>query len=82
MDEIEAFLDECRADPWFQSQPELADRLESVLTNLYFDGEGPEWEATWDQVCAVLKRTSDTPMDRCQALAVVLQGILAPGKTH
>jgi hypothetical protein len=26
--EIEAFVDECRADPWFQSRPELVDRLE------------------------------------------------------
>jgi hypothetical protein len=58
------------------SHPELVDRLESVLTKLYLDGEGPEWEATWDQVCAVLKRTSDTLIDRCQALAVVLQGVI------
>jgi hypothetical protein len=54
MDEIETFLDECRADPWFQSHPELVDRLESVLTKLYLDGEGPEWEAVWDRVCTVL----------------------------
>jgi hypothetical protein len=25
MDEIEAFVDECRADPWFQSHPEVVD---------------------------------------------------------
>jgi hypothetical protein len=47
MDEVEAFLDECRADPWFQGHPEVVDRLESVLTKLYLDGEGPEWEAIW-----------------------------------
>jgi hypothetical protein len=76
MDEIETFLDECRADPWFQSHPELVDRLESVLTKLYLDGEGPEWEAIWDQVCTILKRTNDTPIDRCQALAAVLQGVI------
>jgi hypothetical protein len=76
MDEIETFLDECRADLWFQSHPELVDRLESVLTKLYLDGEGPEWETVWDQVCTVLKRTSDTPIDRCQALAVVLQRVI------
>jgi hypothetical protein len=35
MDEIEAFLDECRADPWFQSHPEVIVRLESVLTKFY-----------------------------------------------
>jgi hypothetical protein len=76
MDEIEAFLGECRADPWFQSHPEVVDGLERVITRFYLDGEGPEWEAIWDQVCTVLKRTSDTPVDRCQAPAVVLQGVI------
>jgi hypothetical protein len=77
MDEIEAFLDECRADPWFQSRPELVGRLESVLTKLYLEGEGLEWEAIWEQVCTVLQRTSHTPVDRCQALALVLQSVIA-----
>jgi hypothetical protein len=75
MDEIDAFLDECRADPWFQSHPEVVDRIESVLTKFYFAGEGPDWQAIWDQVHSVLERTTDTPVDRCQALAVVLQGV-------
>jgi hypothetical protein len=75
MDEIEAFLDECRADPWFHSHPEVVDRLESVLTKFYFAGEGPEWQAIWDQVHAVLERTADTPVERCQALSVVLRGV-------
>jgi hypothetical protein len=75
MDEIEAFLDECRADPWFHSHPEVVDQLESVLTKFYFAGEGPKWQAIWDQVHAVLERKADTPVERCQALAVVLQGV-------
>jgi hypothetical protein len=75
MDEIEAFLDECRADPWFESHPEVVERLESVLTKFYFADEGPEWQAIWDQVRAVLERKTDTPVERCQALAVVLQGV-------
>jgi hypothetical protein len=75
MDEIEAFLDECRADPWFHSHPEVVDRLESVLTKFYFAGEGPEWQAIWDQVHAVPERTADTPVERCQALSVVLRGV-------
>jgi hypothetical protein len=75
MDEIEAFLNECRADPWFQSHPEVVDRLESVLTKFYFAGEGPEWQAIWHQVRAVLGRTTATSVDRCRDLAVVLQGV-------
>jgi hypothetical protein len=81
MDEIEAFLDECRADPWFQGRPELVDRLESVLTELYSAGEDRVWQAIWDQVQAVLERKTDTLVVRCQALAVVLQSVTVSGKT-
>jgi hypothetical protein len=63
-------------DPWFQSHPELIDRLDSVLTKLYLDGEGPEWETIWEQVRTVLERTTNTPLDRCQALAALLQGVV------
>jgi hypothetical protein len=82
MDEIEAFLDECRADPWFQGHPEVVDRLESVLTKFYLAGEGPEWQAIWVQVHAILERFADPPVDRCQALAVVLQDVVASTKPH
>jgi hypothetical protein len=76
MDEIEAFLDECRGDPWLQSHPELVDRLESVLTKILPGGEDPEWQAIWDQLHTIFARTTDTPIDRCQALAVALQGVI------
>jgi hypothetical protein len=33
MDEIEAFIEECHADPWFQGRPDLISRLQSMLTN-------------------------------------------------
>jgi hypothetical protein len=82
MDEIEAFLDECRADAWFQSHPEVVDRLESVLTEFYLAGAGPKWKAIWDQVHAVLERTTEPPVDRCQALAAVLQSVTASGKPN
>jgi hypothetical protein len=72
LDEIETFLDECRADPWLQSHPEVVDRLESVLIKFYLAGEGPEWQSIWDQVHMILERFAETPVDRCQALAVVL----------
>jgi len=82
VDEIEAFVEECRGDPWFQSHPEVVDRLESVLTKFYLAGEGPEWQAIRDQVHAILERFADTPVDRCQALAVVLQDVVASTKPH
>jgi hypothetical protein len=82
MDEIEVFLDECRADTWFQSHPDVVDRLEGVLTNFYLAGEGPEWQAIWDEVRAILERFNETPVDRCQALTVVLQHVVASTKPH
>jgi hypothetical protein len=75
MDEIEAFLDECRADSFLQSHPELVDRLERVLTTFYLSGEGPEWEATWDKVRGVLGSETGTLIDRCEALARALRGV-------
>jgi hypothetical protein len=80
MDEIETFLDECRADPWFQGRPDLVDRIESVLTELYLAGEDREWQAIWDQVQAVLERKTDALVDRCQALAAVLQNVTVSGR--
>jgi hypothetical protein len=72
MNEIETFLGERRADPWFQNHPEVVDRLEGVLKS-YVTGEGAEWRAIWDQALAILERTTDTPVDRCQTLALVLE---------
>ena len=82
MDEIEAFVEECRGDPWFQSHPEVVDRLESVLTKFYLAGEGPKWQAIWDQVHAVLERFNETPVDRCEALAVLLRDVAVSTKPH
>jgi hypothetical protein len=53
----------------------LIDRLESVLTKFYLAGEGPEWQAIWNQLHAILARTTDALIDRCQAIAAVLQGV-------
>jgi hypothetical protein len=52
---------------------EAVDRLEIVLTKFYLAG-GPERQAIWDRVRALLERFTDTPVDQCQALAAVLQG--------
>ncbi len=53
----------------------MIDRIESVLTKFYLTGEDPAWQAVWDQLHSILVRTTDTPVDRCQALAEVLQGV-------
>jgi hypothetical protein len=52
-----------------------------VLTELYLAGEDREWQAIWDQVQAVLERKADALVDRCQALAAVLQSVTVSAKT-
>jgi hypothetical protein len=74
MEEIEAFLDECRADPWFRRRTDAVARLESALKS-YLAAEGAEWQGIWDEVKAILERRTDTPVDRCHTLALVLPGI-------
>jgi hypothetical protein len=71
MDEIEAFIDERRADRWFQNRSQVVDRLESVLKS-YLAGEGAEWRGIWREVKAIIGRRTDTPVERWQTLAFVL----------
>ncbi len=72
------FVEEYRRDPWFQSHPEVVDRLESVLTKFHLRASAP----SGNQVHAIVERFADPPVDRCQALAVVLQDIVASTKPH
>jgi hypothetical protein len=73
MDEIKAFIDECRADRWFRSRSQVIDRLESVLKS-YLAGEVAEWQGIWREVKAIIDRKTDTPVERWQTLALVLPG--------
>ena len=76
MDEIEGFLDECRADPWFCERPTLLGRLEEVLTKSYRAGdESPEWQAICEGVRKILKQKDETLIERCKALVPVLTQI-------
>jgi|HubBroStandDraft_6_1064221.scaffolds.fasta_scaffold1723505_1 hypothetical protein len=81
MDVIEAFLGECRVDLWFLSHPEAVDRLESrvhqISTCMAKDTNGKPSGLRFTGP----RRDNETPVDRCQALGVVLQGFIASGKT-
>jgi hypothetical protein len=76
MDEIEAFLGECRGHAWFESRPEVVDRLENVLKG-YLAGEGAEWQGIWDEVRAILGRRADSraSTDRQLDHAAMLQSL-------
>jgi hypothetical protein len=72
--------DDCRTDARFQNHPDLVDQLEAILSSFYLDGEAPEWQSMWDRIQAVLRRAGDTPVDRFEALAGVLQNVPASRK--
>jgi hypothetical protein len=81
MNEIESFLDECRADPGFRDRPELLDRIEDVLTKFYrASDDNPEWQAIWDRVCEILEQKNEALVERCEALVPVLQQIIGTGQ--
>ena len=81
MNEIESFLDECRADPGFRDRPKLLDRIEDVLTKFHRASDGnPEWQAIWDRVCEILEQKNEALMERCEALVPVLQQIIGTAR--
>jgi hypothetical protein len=81
MNELESFIDECRADPWFRDRPELLDRIEEVLTRFYRASDGnPESQAIWDRVCEILEQKNEALAERCKALVPVLQQITGTGQ--
>jgi hypothetical protein len=66
MNEIESFLDECRADPWFRDRPEFLDRVEEVLTKFYrASDDNPERQAIWDRVCEIVEQKNEALVERC-----------------
>jgi hypothetical protein len=72
---IEGFLDECRADPWFKAIPNWSTGSKACSPNSTWRATTQEWQAIRDQLGNILVRTTDTPVDRCQALAEVLQTV-------
>jgi hypothetical protein len=45
--DVERFLEECRADAFFQNNPNAVDRIEELLTKFYEPGPA----APWDRAC-------------------------------
>jgi hypothetical protein len=77
MNEIEGFLDECRADPLFRDRPQLLDRIETLLSRFYRTrDQSPEWELTWDHVCKIVEPKDKPPTVRSNALVPILVHIL------
>jgi hypothetical protein len=52
---VEHFLEECRADPFFQDNPNGVDRIEDLLTRFYHEAdESPAWQELWDRMRGII----------------------------
>jgi hypothetical protein len=72
-EDVERFLDECRADPFFQDNPTGVDRIEDLLTKFYHEAdESPAWQELWDRMRGII--TQRTPLiERFEELLLLLK---------
>lgn len=60
-EDVERFLEECRADEFFQNNPNGVDRIEDLLTKFYHEAdESPAWQELWDLIRGII--TQKTPL--------------------
>jgi hypothetical protein len=75
--EIERFLEECRATPWFTEHAELLDSLEAFLAKVYRGGDdNPSDQALCDRICEIIGQNNLPIQERYIALADFLAGLL------
>jgi hypothetical protein len=73
--DVESFLDECRADPWFREQPGALDHTEEMFEKLYREGdESAKWQEVWDRIREIVTRKVSL-FERFKALFPILQEI-------
>ncbi len=54
-EDVERFLEECRADAFFQNNPNAVDRIEDLLTKFYHEAdESPAWQELWDRIREII----------------------------
>jgi hypothetical protein len=54
-EDVERFLEECRADAFFQNNPNAVDRIEDLLAKFYHEAdESPAWQELWDCIREII----------------------------
>ena len=76
-EDVERFLDECRADALFQNIPNGVDRIEDLLTKFYHEAdESPVWQELWDSIRGII--TGKAPLiERFEELLLLLLSVRA-----
>ena len=72
-EDVERFLEECRADAFFQNNPNGVDRIEDLLTKFYHEAdEFPVWQELWDRIRGII--TVKAPLiERFEELLLLLK---------
>jgi hypothetical protein len=74
--DVDRFLEECRADPFFRNDTKAVDQIEEVLIKFYREAdELPAFQAFWDQLRSIVTRREPL-MDRFQSLLPLIQKLV------
>jgi len=72
-EDVERFLEECRADAFFQNNPNGVDRIEDLLTRFYHEAdESPAWQELWDRMREIITRKA-LLIERFEELLLLLK---------
>jgi hypothetical protein len=74
--DVDRFLEECRADPFFRNDSKAIDQIEEVLIKFYREAdESPAFQDFWDRLRSIVTRREPL-MDRLQALVPVIRKLI------
>jgi hypothetical protein len=72
-EDVERFLEECRAGAFFQNNPNAVDRIENLLTKFYHEAdESPAWQELWDRIREIITRKAPL-VERFEELLLFLK---------
>jgi hypothetical protein len=76
--DVERFIEECRADPWFRKDPEGLDHMEEVFETFYRAAdETPAWQDFWDRIREIVTQRNRSLNDRFAVLVPIMAEIIA-----
>ena len=72
-EDVERFLEGCRADAFFQNNLNGVDRIEDLLTRFYHEAdESPAWQELWDRMREIITRKAFL-IERFEELLLLLK---------
>jgi hypothetical protein len=74
--DVEAFLEECRRDPFFRNDSKAIDHIEEIFEEYYLAGDdNPAWQDIWDRIRKIATQKDKPLMEQFEALVPILREI-------